>query len=135
MSLMKCYYQNVRGLRSKLDDVRQYLSYTDNDVICLTETWLNDSVNTLELFPIHFNIYRKDRDLAVNSKKDGGGVLIAVRKSLISERIEYLETDDENIWIRILTGNPNNSRWIYICVAYFPPEMQHMRCMILFMKK
>jgi hypothetical protein len=56
---------------------------TDTDVIIGTETWLNDSIYSSEVIPTdQFDVYRNDR---VNSK--GGGVLVAVRKTLVSSKI------------------------------------------------
>jgi hypothetical protein len=38
------YYQNVRGLNSKLQDIRLSSSSAPYDCIALSETWLSESV-------------------------------------------------------------------------------------------
>lgn len=42
-------YQNVRGLRSKTHELTMSIDTNDSDIICLTESWLNDSVINSEL--------------------------------------------------------------------------------------
>lgn len=51
----KFYYQNVRGLNTKSQQVFNFTSsqYNPLDFIALTETWLNDGVFSSELFPLH----------------------------------------------------------------------------------
>lgn len=79
-----------------------------------TETWLNSSLKSCEIFPANYTVFRKDRT-------DGyGGVLLAI-KSLPAHHIDYLDVDAELIWVRIelvdrrplFVGayyNPNTSR-------------------------
>jgi hypothetical protein len=53
------FYQNVRGLRMKqteLYDVRA----SNFDIICLSETWLNDLCYDHNLFPNSYTVYRSD---------------------------------------------------------------------------
>jgi hypothetical protein len=65
---------------------------SDPSIIICTETWLNNSVYSSEIFPPNYEVIRKDR-------QDGnGGVLIAVRKDYIFDR---LETDDESNFVKL----------------------------------
>ena len=58
----------------------QSVVYTKNfDIICVTETWLNNTVFNNEILPTSYTIYRKDR---VNR---GGGVLVAIHNSIPSQ--------------------------------------------------
>ena len=76
------YYQNVRGLRKKLNDLRLVLSETEYKIVILTETWLNNNINN-ELFnDDRYSIYRCDRTTTNNTFSIGGGVLIACSRSL-----------------------------------------------------
>jgi hypothetical protein len=55
-----------------------------------TETWLRKDINSSEIFPDSYTVYRKDR-------KDGyGGVPIALTSEYISEDID-IESDTESI--------------------------------------
>lgn len=49
------------------------------DILCLTETWLTESVHNSELFPTLYNVYRCDRDLVATGLTTGGGTLLAVK--------------------------------------------------------
>jgi len=61
-------------------DQFQSLVYTKNfDIICVTETWLNNTVFNNEILPTSYTIYRKDR------ANRGGGVLIAINNSIPSQ--------------------------------------------------
>jgi len=52
------------------------------DVICLCETWLNDSIIDNEILPTNYRVYRCDR-------ADGyGGVLIGVTCDISSVLID-----------------------------------------------
>ena len=111
---LSVYYQNVRGLKGKLADTRASIQSCDYDIICLTETWLNDSVTNAELFGTGFKyfIYRKDRDFVHYEKDDGGGVLIAVKTSLRSIMLDASDTTAEDITIRVnvvLSRQPTQS--------------------------
>lgn len=100
---LSVYYQNVRGLKSKLEDTCVNLLSCDYDIICLTETWLNDSVTNAELFGTGFKyfVYRKDRNLTFYEKDDDGGVLIAVKTSLRSIMLDVSDTPAEDLTIRV----------------------------------
>jgi hypothetical protein len=67
------------------------------DIICGTETWIDNSIKDSQIFPPGYNIYRNDRNL------NGGGVLLAVRGNLISSPVPELQTDCEIIWCKLLT--------------------------------
>jgi len=43
------YYQNVRGLRSKLFNLRTNFILLSYDAYILTETWLSDDISNSEL--------------------------------------------------------------------------------------
>jgi hypothetical protein len=59
-----------------------------------TETWLRKDINSSEIFPDSYTVYRKDR-------KDGyGGVPIALTSEYISEDID-IESDTESIFVKI----------------------------------
>jgi exonuclease III len=108
-------YQNVKGLRTEqLDNV----SASDFDIICLTETWLNDSYYTHNLFPNGYTVYRSDRTSI--HKACGGGVLIAFPASLGSccRRFDP-ELCPECVWVEFPTVDGPN---LLVGNYYFPPD-------------
>ena len=59
-----------------------HAQYTKLDFIALTETWLDESVNSAEMFSGDYDIFRCDRQRSVVGLSRGGGVLLAVKSSL-----------------------------------------------------
>ena len=53
----------------------------DSDVIVGTETWLKDLVNSSEILPSNYTVYRKDRPVSAKGFAHCG-VLIAVKNNL-----------------------------------------------------
>lgn len=95
------YYQNVNGLKTKINKFRLKILYNSYDVILLSETWLNENIFDAELFDDRYIVCRNDRDKVSTDEKDGGGCLIAVKKCLISKRINEWEMPNEDIWISV----------------------------------
>ncbi|KAG5863275.1 hypothetical protein JTB14_027898 [Gonioctena quinquepunctata] len=44
-----CYCQNIRGLRTKLDDLKRALRVSNYDIIIITESWLNSDFLDTEI--------------------------------------------------------------------------------------
>ena len=115
---------NATSIRRKLLDFNSHFdirsSLNDFHVISLTETWLNESVFDQEiLFNSDYDIFRRDRDSSNSTKKDGGGVLLAVDSHLASLRRLDLETDIEILWVEIKL---DASRSVFLGTAYLPPD-------------
>ena len=112
------YYQNVRGLRTKTKSFYLSTLSCNHDIIALTETNLCPSVNDAELFDTgKFMVYRVDRSSLNSPHAGGGGVLVAVRSFLSSEKINVPGTENvEIVFVKINTGVCN----IYVCCMYVP---------------
>jgi hypothetical protein len=54
----------------------------ESRIICITETWLNDSFYNHRLFPNSYSVFRAARDYTDLNLTRGGGVLIAVHHSI-----------------------------------------------------
>lgn len=106
----------------------QDLVYAENlDVISVTETWLNDSVNDDEILPSDYNIIRKDRP----SNKRGGGVLLALRKGIECNRVTSAIWSDrlEIVAVELETRGPKKC---LMCVCYRPPNCDLVEWLSLF---
>ncbi|CAK1544592.1 unnamed protein product [Leptosia nina] len=121
-----CYYQNVRGLNSKTATFRLNVLNCNYDIIILSETWLNASVYNSEIFDDRYNVYRRDRSSSTHSKHKttGGGVLIAVLKTLPSQRLNSFESDCEDLWVSIKTSRGSKSINLNICAIYISPPVK-----------
>ena len=75
--------KTVNSKVNKLADLQTLVSLTDCDILCITETWLNDRVANAEILPDSFNIFRRDR----NNGKTGGGILLAVKRNITANVI------------------------------------------------
>ena len=114
---MQFYYQNCRGIKTKLETLRINLLNCDADVIALTETWLNSSVYNSEFGCDRF-IFRKDRNQYLTGKKQGGGVLLAVSKKFVVRECDVFDDDFEVLCVKL---DVNQVKYIYIIVVYFVP--------------
>lgn len=112
-------YQNVRGLRTKLDQLRCSVSTSSAvfDVLIFVETWLCEGIHDSELGLDDYVIYRSDRTHLTSKNLRGGGVLIAVRKSCISRRVDLNISNIEQLVVEI--------RWNFesflVGSVYIPP--------------
>ena len=69
---MSVFYFNVRSLLPKIDNLRLICSVYKPGIVCLVETWLDNSVDDVELCVQGYNIVRLDRS------RHGGGTLTYV---------------------------------------------------------
>lgn len=79
------YYQNCCGLRTKLHTLYMNILSHSYDIVVLTETWFNETITEQEYIDGRYRVFRCDRDRVRCGRKDGGGVLIAVRRELGAE--------------------------------------------------
>ncbi|KAL4714145.1 hypothetical protein ACJJTC_008499 [Scirpophaga incertulas] len=92
---LSLFYQNVRGVKSKILDIYKSILCNNYDVICLTETWLDDTVCSKELIDDRYIVYRRDRSDLFKEKYNkayGGGVLVAVRKTIKSYQLTDIQS-------------------------------------------
>lgn len=118
--MIDIYYQNVRGMRTKTNEIYNNILLCSYDVIIFTETWLNSGVMNNEFIDARYMVYRRDRQHQV--KKDGGGVLIAVSKNLVSSRMSYWETECEDLWVQVTLNLGGTSKKIAFCAVYLSPS-------------
>ncbi|XP_055590841.1 uncharacterized protein LOC129742929 [Uranotaenia lowii] len=111
------YYQKVRGLRTKTADLHSALSAADYDVICFTETWLNNTIKDSELTDC-YTPYRCDRSETTSRFERGGGVMIGVKNNIRSSSLtEDCATCLEKVVVHLKLQN----RSLYISTVYLPP--------------
>ena len=115
---MNVYFQNVGGIRSQLAARRSSLIECHYDIVVLIETWLDETVDSAELFdPTVWVVYRTDRHDRGDTR-NGGGVLIAVRITLTSSPVSMsCDTNVEQIWASVAINNAH----IFMGAAYIPP--------------
>ncbi|KAH9631973.1 hypothetical protein HF086_000310 [Spodoptera exigua] len=121
-----CIYQNVRGLNTKLNFLRQNLLMINCDAIAVTETFLTNSVLDSELTSNGWSVLRRDRVTGA-----GGGVMLVARPGVKVTRCCDLETTNgEDLWVRCVTEHAS----FYICVVYIHPRASDELYMSWFLK-
>lgn len=86
------YYQNCRGLRTKLNTLYNNIMAECYDLIILSETWLVPEIADGEFIDSRYIVHRYDKNRALSGKSDGGGILVAVRRGLSATRSELTTT-------------------------------------------
>ena len=120
-------YFNAQGLYSKYHVLSDFIAENDPDIVVITETWLDKSVDSNEFNPDGYVSFRKDRDLSLytpgtyKDEKRGGVAL------LIKEHLKPQDGPDTNCELKWVTINPTaNIKWL-IGGCYRPEEdEQHM---------
>lgn len=107
---------NAQSLRPKIDEFRWIFQHSNVDIICVSETWLDQSTPDGLISLQGYKIFRSDRPL-----RCGGGVAIYVRNGITCKFCCKSESNDkiEHLFLEILSsGNkmlvgcvyrPNNS--------------------------
>ncbi|XP_055604130.1 uncharacterized protein LOC129752368 [Uranotaenia lowii] len=120
-------YQNVRGLRTKIDEFLLSILNDDYDVIVLSETWLNDEIYSNQLFSQNYTVFRQDRNALATGKQLGGGVLIAVAKKLNSQPVNIAIIEEfEQVWAKIAFLQQT----VFIGVVYLSPDIASTESLI-----
>ncbi|GBM69126.1 hypothetical protein AVEN_6359-1 [Araneus ventricosus] len=83
-------------LRTKTFEFYSSVASVEYDVICVTETWLCEDMDSWHLFDDRYLVYGKDRSLADSSRRDGG-VLMAIKKCFSLHKLDVPGLDFEAI--------------------------------------
>ena len=90
-------FLNVCSLRKKVNEVQNVIAARGIHIMCIAETWLDDSVSDGELTIPHFCLHRRDR-----SEGRGGGVCMYIHESLSAVQLKTLESNAlELMWMEI----------------------------------
>jgi hypothetical protein len=123
-SSLSIYYQNVRGLRTKTEQLIVKTSDGNFDVLAFSETWLNVDILNSELFLLHqYTVFRCDRRFDLCGKLRGGGVLLAVRSNYLMDSIDMSAAVEKIPSIDIVGVKISfSSMVLYIFCVYVPPN-------------
>ena len=83
---------NFQSIKGKVAAFAAFLSENSPDIILGSESWLDGTIATAEIFPSHYQVMRKDRNI------NGGGVLIAINDTIPRiERPDLMSDGSEQI--------------------------------------
>ena len=102
---------------SNLNAFQNFVYREELDIICVTETWLNDTVSDSELLPYNYSIFRKDR----NDHRHGGGVLIGLKSTSFKD-ISVLPGEFDNLELISLLCTTHLDQKFVLCCCYRPPN-------------
>ena len=103
---------NFRSIVNKIIDTHTLLETQDIDILIGTETHLDSTINTSEIFPSKFTVYRKDRN------RQGGGVCIAINNTIPSMQLQTQQPATEQVWAQVQT---EGNKRINVGSFYRPP--------------
>jgi len=111
--LINCQSIKAPAKKAQLENM---ISSTQAGIVIGTESWLNNNINSSEVFPPNFKAYRRDRQ-----KGHGGGVFILVADKYTSEEPEELSLNEdcEAVWSRVKIKGAQD-----LCIGSFykPPS-------------
>ncbi|GBM02840.1 hypothetical protein AVEN_219265-1 [Araneus ventricosus] len=81
----------------KADILMFSVASEDFVVMCLTETWLCEQIDSSDLFDDRYPVFRKDRDSTTSSCKCGASVMVVTKKNISASQIHVPLTDLECI--------------------------------------
>lgn len=127
----------MRGLRTKSHTFLEAILCNNFDVLCITESWLNDNFYNAEYFDDRYEVFRCDRSSAACDLERGGGVIIAVRRELQPwHRVDMRASPPaEELWVslplRVNTGPPSTAapgsapRYLHLVCTYIAHSSNH----------
>ena len=115
---LKVAHLNIRSLFNKFEEIKHILCKSQLDILCLTETWLDNTITDNELYINGYKIERRDRN------RTGGGVMMYIKEHLnynLRKDISIIQPNIENIWIQIDWKKKSKSPFLISCI-YRPPS-------------
>ena len=103
---------NFCAVTNKQSELVTFVNLHDIDILCGTESHLDETILSSEIFPQNFNIFRKDRNI------HGDGVFAMVKNTLLSSQVD-IGVSCEIIWTCI----HNKAAQILIVGSFYcPPQ-------------
>ena len=102
---------NFNSIVAKRAELANVIVSVRPDIIIGTETKLDKEVQDAEFMPNSYRVHRKDRN------RNGGGVMVAVKKDIQSIVVSDLDSDCEILWVKIITKDKGEQ---LICAYYRP---------------
>ena len=117
---LKMAHLNIRSLRNRSHfiQVKNLVSENDFDILTLSETWLNGSVDNSEISIPGYTIKRLDRQ-----NKTGGGICVFIKEIYKVKQLSKLSSISSGgfhqLWLSIQI---NKYKSFIVCTAYRPPD-------------
>ena len=109
--------KSVRSNINKITEMHNLIAIYQPHLLAVTETWLNSSISSTELFPHNYVVHRRGREV-IEPSKVGGGVMLAVSDFIHLERKCEFEPHDQEILV--CECKPADSKAFIFIVVYNP---------------
>ena len=109
---------NARSIPPKMDKIRFLINKTQVGALCISETWLDPSINDSAIEEDNYSLIRKDRN------RNGGGVCVLIRSDLHFSVREGLINEEAEILIIDICLRKTNP--ILLGVCYRPPQQNSL---------
>ena len=106
---------NINGMRGKRAELAELVNSTQADILVITETKIDNTMNPSEFLP-----RLSDGSIQRNINAHGDGVMLAMKKGIIAEEVEFKASKSGEITcakIQLAKANP-----LYVCAYYRPPS-------------
>lgn len=114
---------NARSVKNKIEEVTSLLHNFDIDILALTETWLNQSIEDVNINIDNYNLTRLDRQSESRNSRGGGLMIYAKSKyTLNSTKYSHLNLSNQNIEAQIVELTKINFKTIVLINIYRPPS-------------
>lgn len=128
---IEIYYQNVRGLRTKLQKFYASIASSGEDLFAVTETGCNESIQDAEMIPPGYTIIRCDR---TDGRKQGGACLVATPRIQMRRVAVPCDVNIEEHAFELVCATIclHNRLMFVLCVVYIAPKSKERDYMVLF---
>ena len=109
---IKLAIANFCAVTNKQSELVTFLNLHNIDILCQTESRLDETILNSELFTQNFNVFRNDRNI------HGGGVFIMVKDALLSSQVNT-GASCEIVWTCI---HNKTAQTLIIGSFYCPPQ-------------
>ena len=97
-------HYNCRSIINKATEIYNICKELQPSILCLTETWLDESTKIRNYIPEGYRVIRKDRDEKYKQKygkRNGGGILVIYKEELKVSKIDIDIATEETLWVEV----------------------------------
>ena len=118
---------NLRSIVNKFDQIKSFLSNSNVHVLSVSETWLDDSLNSSNFQIPGYSLYRYDRKYRINENaiyKRAGGLALYIRNDITvdTKSLSHLNSNNKNLEAQWAILKFDNIKDILIGNFYRPPN-------------
>ena len=110
---------NARSVNNKFDELSLFAKQFNPDFLCVTETWLTDSISDNTLWLSGYNLFRSDRP----SGNRGGGLCVWVNNVF---SVDAVLGDSSNNDVEILILQTYISYFACIGIDFYKVSFTHI---------